>query len=93
MKTATMSPMKTVPLSELPQRSQTTESVLVTVRGKILGVFHPLPDPDQSISIKERRKLYRKTSARLARQLRARGITEAQIERDIQALGKNRGRR
>ncbi len=93
MKAATLRPMKTVPFSELPQRSQTTESVLVTARGKILGVFHPLPDPDESISIAERRKLYRKTSARLARQLRARGITEAQIERDIQALGKNRGRR
>lgn len=93
MKSATLHPMKTVTLSELPQRSQTTESVLVTARGKILGIFHPLPDPDQSIPIAERRKLYRKTSARLARQLRARGITEAQIERDIQALGKNRSRR
>ena len=93
MKSAALRPMKTVPLSELPQRSQMTESVLVTARGKILGVFHPLPDPDQSIPLEERRKLYRKTSARLARQLRARGITEAQIERDLQALGKNRSRR
>jgi hypothetical protein len=93
MKTVSMSPMKSVPLSELSQRSQTTESVLVTARGKILGVFHPLPDPDQTIPLEERRKLYRKTSARLARQLRARGMTEAQIERDIQALGKNRSRR
>ncbi len=85
-----MSPMKTVPLSQLSQRAQTTESVLVTARGKILGVFHPLPDPDQTIPLEERRKLYRKTSARLARQLKARGITDAQIERDIQALRKNR---
>jgi len=82
--------MKTVPLSQLSQRAQTTESVLVTARGKILGVFHPLPDPDQTIPLEERRKLYRKTSARLARQLKARGITDAQIERDIQALRKNR---
>ena len=85
-----MSPLKTVPLSQLSQRAQTTESVLVTARGKILGVFHPLPDPDQTIPLEERRKLYRKTSARLARQLKARGITDAQIERDIQALRKNR---
>ena len=90
MKTIAMSPMKTVPLSQLSQRAQTTESVLVTARGKILGVFHPLPDPDQTIPLEERRKLYRKTSARLARQLKARGITDAQIERDIQALRKNR---
>jgi hypothetical protein len=82
--------MKSVPLSELSRRAQTTESVLVTARGKILGVFHPLPDPDQTIPLEERRKLYRKTSACLARQLKARGITDAQIERDIQALRKNR---
>lgn len=93
MKAATLRPMKTVTLGELPQRSQTTESVLVTSRGKILGVFHPLPSPDQSIPLEERRKLFRKTSARLARQLKARGITDAQIERDIQALRKDRGRR
>jgi hypothetical protein len=93
MKTATIRSMKTVPFSDLPRRAQTTESVLVTAHGKILGVFQPLPDPDQSVSIEERRELYRETSARLARQLRARGITEAQIERDIKALWKDRGRR
>jgi len=93
MKTATVQPMKKVPLSDLSRPSRSTESVLVTSRGKILGVFHPLPGPDQSIPIEERRKLFRKTSARLARQLRDRGITEAQIERDIRALGKNRSGR
>ncbi|MBK9064029.1 MAG: hypothetical protein IPL89_12670 [Acidobacteria bacterium] len=96
MKTAAIRPMKTVTLSQLRSRARKTsrsgEAVLVTERGKPLGVFRPLPYPDQSIPLDERRKLYLKTSRKLARQLDAKGITEEQLQRDFEALRKNRRR-
>lgn len=96
MKTAAIRPMKTVTLSQLSSRARKTshsgEAVLVTERGKPLGVFRPLPYPDQSIPVDERRKLYRKTSRKLARQMDAKGITEEQLQRDFEGLRKNRRR-
>jgi hypothetical protein len=96
MKAATLRPMKTITLRQLKLRaakvSQRAEALLVIDRGKPLGVFRPLPGPDQSIPLEERRKLYRKTSARLARQMDAKGITEEQVQRDFEALRANRRR-
>lgn len=96
MKSAALRPMKTVTLSQLRSRarkvSRSAEAVLVTERGKPLGVFRPLPYPDESIPLEERRKLYRKTSGRLARQMDAKGITEELLQRDFEALRKNRRR-
>lgn len=96
MKTSTLRPLKTVSLRELKslagELSPSFEPVLVTERGKPLGIFRRLPYPDESISLEERRKLFRKTSARLARQMDARGITEEQLQRDFEALRKNRRR-
>jgi hypothetical protein len=96
MKTATIRPMKTVTLSQLRSQARKTsrgaEAVLVTERGKPLGVFRPLPYPDQTIPLDERRKLYLKTSRKLARQMDAKGITEEQLQRDFEALRKNRRR-
>jgi hypothetical protein len=96
MKTATVRPMKTVTLGQLRSRarksSRGAEAVLVTERGKSLGIFSPLPYPDQTIPLEERRKLYRKTSRKLARQMDVKGITEEQLQRDFEALRKNRRR-
>jgi len=97
MKAATLRPMKTVTLGQLRSRaakmSQGAEAVLVVDHGKPLGVFRPLPGPDQTVPLEERRKLYRKTSARLARQMDAKGITEEQLQRDFEALRANRRRK
>lgn len=93
MKTAALRPMKTVTLSELKSRvgeMRGYEALLVTDHGKPLGVFRPLPYPDESIPLDERRKLYKKTSAKIARQMDAKGITEEQLQRDFEALRKNR---
>jgi antitoxin (DNA-binding transcriptional repressor) of toxin-antitoxin stability system len=96
MKAATLRPMKTVTLGQLRMRvarmSRTGEPVLVTERGKPLGVFRPLPVPDESIPLETRRKLYRKTSAKIARQMDAKGVTEEQLQRDFEALRANRRR-
>lgn len=96
MKTAAIRPMKTVTLSQFSRRarkgSRRAEAVLVTEGGKPLGVFRPLPSPDQTIPLEERRKLYLKTSRKLARQMDAKGITEEQLQRDFEALRKNRRR-
>lgn len=96
MKTATIRPMKTLTLSQLSRRarkgSRGAEAVLVIEGGKPLGVFRPLPSPDQTIPLEERRKLYVKTSRKLARQMDAKGITEEQLQRDFEALRKNRRR-
>lgn len=96
MKTTAIRPMKTVTLSQLKSQARKTsrggEAVLVTERGKPLGVFRPLPYPDQSIPLDERRRLYLKTSRKLARQMDAKGITEEQLQRDFEALRKNRRR-
>jgi len=96
MKSATIRPMKTVTLAQLKSRasrvSRGAEAVLVTEHGKPLGVFRPLPRPDQAIPLEERRRLYLKTSRRLARQMDAKGITEEQLQRDFETLRKNRRR-
>jgi hypothetical protein len=96
MKTAMLRPMKKVTLSQLRSRvrnaSRGAEAVLVIERGKPLGVFRPLPYPDQTIPLEERRKLYLKTSRKLARQMDAKGITEERLQRDFEALRKNRSR-
>lgn len=96
MKTAAIRPMRTVTLAQLRSQARKTsrgsEAVLVTERGKPLGVFRPLPYPDQSIPLDERRRLYLKTSRKLARQMDTKGITEEQLQRDFEALRKNRRR-
>lgn len=96
MKTATLRPLKKVTLAQLSRCARkvppSSEAVLVTDGGKPLGVFHPLPGPDQTIPLEERRKLYLKTSRRLARQMDAKGITEEQLQRDFEVLRKNRRR-
>jgi len=88
--------MKTATIRELSSRASKifdgSESVLITRRGKVMGVLQPLPRPSR-LPLEVRRELYAKTSAKIARQLRARGIAEEQVDRDIEALfGKNRGR-
>jgi len=69
------------------------EPILI-LRGKEpLGVFEPLPDPSND-PIEVRRRRYSRSIAKIRRHLAARGITEEQVDRDIEAtLRKARGRR
>lgn len=96
MKTAAPRPLKTVTLRKLKIRAAkmppSFEPVLVTEGGKPLGIFRRLPYPDESIPLEERRKLFRKTSANIARQMDAKGITEEKLQRDFEALRKTRRR-
>ena len=95
MKTATIRPMKTASLSEIRNRPallRGMKTLKITDRGRTLGVFKPLPRPDESVPIEVRRRLYRKSVAKTRRQLAERGITEEQLQRDFEALRKNRRR-
>lgn len=83
--------MRTATLHELGDMKVLTEPLLITKAGKPIGVFHPLPDPDASISIEERRRLAQETGSAITSHLRARGISEEDVERDIDALRSDRG--
>lgn len=81
--------MKTATLDELKTNVkllQGAEPIVLKHAGKTLGMLHPLPDPDESIPLKARRRLYLRRTAALRRDLAKKGITEEQIERDIAAL-------
>jgi hypothetical protein len=87
--------MKTATIRELSSRGgkifDGSESVLIKRRGKVVGILQPLPRPSK-LPLEIRRKRYAKTSAKLARQLDAKGITEEKLQRDFEALRKNRRR-
>ncbi len=83
--------MKTATLDELRTNVKLLEGVGAIVLkhgGKTLGVLHPLPDPDETIPLEERRQRYLREVAALRRELSKKGITEQRIERDIAALFK-----
>ena len=92
MKNDAPRPLKTVTFAELEIRVKemsqgaSSEAPLVTEDGRPVGVFRPLPYPDQSRPLAERRRLFKKTSARMARRMDAKGITEEQLQRDFEAL-------
>lgn len=63
------------------------ESILVVDEKKHpIGLLRPVGWPDESIPLGERRKQFLRKSAALRRQLQKKGITEQQIDRDIEAL-------
>jgi hypothetical protein len=67
------------------------ESLLVVDEKKHpFALLRPVGWPDESIPLPERRKQFLRRSAALGRQLREKGITEQQIDRDIEAVLKRR---
>ena len=86
--------MKTATLQELRSRPaelfRGAESILITRRGKVIGCVQPWPGMDERIPLAVRRKAFKKSVAKTARHLAAKGITDEKVERDIEALRKNR---
>lgn len=89
--------MKTATIEEVVRRPEEAlagdEQVVLIRNGRPIGVFQPLPEPDASLSMKVRRMLYGKTGKKIGRKLDALGITEEKLQRDFEALRKNRRRR
>lgn len=67
------------------------EEVLVTRHGKPAGVLLPLNNP-KGVPLEIRRRLYLELSAKIARQLDAKGITEGKLQRDFAEFKKRRRR-
>jgi len=86
--------LKTATLQQLRNRPgelfRGAESILITRRGKVIGYVQPWPGMDERIPLAVRRRTFKTSVAKTARQLAAKGVTEEQIERDIEALRKNR---
>lgn len=86
--------VKTVAFDELGSARRLLsrgESFLVVDEKKHpIGLLRPVGWPDESIPLPERRKQFLRRSAALCRQLQAKGITEQQIDRDIEAVLKRR---
>jgi hypothetical protein len=81
--------VKTATLDDLKKDSDLrkhSEPILVTEDGRAIGLFRPLPFPDESIPIEVRRELFAKAAEKIRQQLRENGFTEEQVERDIAAL-------
>lgn len=86
--------MKVAGVRELRQHSAEIlgggEMVVVTRHGRISGMYVPLSDPGH-LPDDLRLELVRALGESLARQLEARGVTEAEVEEDFRAH--RRGRR
>lgn len=87
MKTTTIREFR----KEVSELLRGKDAVLVTRHGKPAGVLYPLSDP-RKLPMAVRRKLYLELSARIARQLETKGITEEQLQRDFEAFKKRRRR-
>jgi hypothetical protein len=86
--------VKTVALEEIGDARRLLsrgESLLVVDEKRHpIGLLRPVGWPDESIPLSERRKQFLRRSAALRRQLQGNGITERQIDRDVEALLKRR---
>ncbi len=87
MKTASISDFR----SRIAELLNGTEPVLVTRDGRNAAVVFPLSDP-KKIPLDLRRKLFREITDGIAKQLRTKGITEDEIERDFATYQKRRRR-
>jgi prevent-host-death family protein len=67
------------------------ESVLVTRHGKPAAVLYPLQNPSK-VPVEVRRKLYMEMSSQIAKQLKAKGVTERKLDRDFEEHKKRRRR-
>ena len=86
--------VKTATLDELKQAKGLLlrgESILVLDEKKHpIGLLRPVGWPDESSPLAARRKQFLKRTAALRRDLSKKGITEEQIDRDIEAVFKRR---
>ena len=87
MKTTTIRDFR----SRIAELIDSDEPVLVTRNGKNAAVLYPLRDP-KKLPIEIRRKLFLDMTADIAKQLRTKGVTEDEIERDFAAYQKRRRR-
>ncbi len=65
-----------------------TEPVVITHHGKVAGVF--LPTPDGQLPLDVRRQLFAAATEKLHKQREELGVTEEQVEADIDELHKKR---
>jgi hypothetical protein len=64
------------------------DPILVTRRGRLAGVF--FPQPEATLPIEFKRELFTTLSAEVARQIKRRGLTEDEIQKDFAAWRKGR---
>jgi hypothetical protein len=69
------------------------DPILITRRGRLAGVF--FPRPEASLPIEFKRELFAVLSSEIARNLKKRGLSEAEIVADFQSWrkGKREARR
>jgi len=85
--------VKTITLNELRENTdlfRQHESIQVKDGGRTLGVFQPLPEPNESIPLEERHKRFLESSERLSARMDALGITEEDVQRDFEEFRKRR---
>jgi len=87
MKTATIRDFRT----RIAELLDGDEPVLITRHGKNAAVVYPLGAPEK-LPMEIRRKLFLDMTADIAKQLRTRGTTDEEIERDFDAYRKRRRR-
>jgi prevent-host-death family protein len=87
MKTTTIRDFR----SRIAELIDSDEPVLVTRNGKNAAVLYPLRDP-KKLPIEIRRNLFLDMTADIAKQLRTKGVSEDEIERDFAAYQKRRRR-
>lgn len=85
MKTASVREFR----SQMSDMIRGKETVAVTSHGKLTAIVWPVRDP-KKIPMEVRRQLYLELSARIARQLQAKGVTEDEIQRDFEDSKKRR---
>ena len=71
--------------SHMAELFRGTEPVVVTKNGSPIGYLQPAPQPN-SIPMAERPALYREILAEIRRQQAAQGITEEDVDREVDAL-------
>ena len=85
--------MKISSVDDLRNRTATEllrakDPILVTRRGRLAGVFFPIPEVTLPIELK--RELFPILSAQIRRQLRRRRLSERDVEADFDAWRKKR---
>jgi hypothetical protein len=64
------------------------DPVLVTRRGRLAGIY--FPQPEATLPVELKRELFAVLSAEVARQIRARGLSEEDILADFESWRKKR---
>ena len=64
------------------------DPVLVTRRGRLAGIY--FPQPEATLPVELKRELFTVLSAEVARQIRARGLSEEDILADFESWRKKR---